>query len=173
MKHLLKIAIGTIFIILFMIGSATAQLNNHMILRKGPRSIMNFMAGDSIRLLKNDFKTPEGEQIQGIGVDFIVIKDKPLPISDISGIVHIRALHFRAAGTANKIAGPGLIFIDGFNSLIRGFRPLWSKNIVIAGTIIFVTGFILPTFQSKVYYRKKGYYLIIVPSDPETYRNLR
>lgn len=162
--------------ILFILGmmspvQAPAQLNNHLILKKGPRSKMHFLTGDSIIFMRNNFKTPEREIIQAIGENFIIVNNEELAIKDISGIVKIRALHYKAAGTALKISGPALIVIDGFNSLIRNFRPLFSPNVAIAGAVMFGTGFILPKLQTRVYYMNRGgYYLRIVPSDPASLR---
>lgn len=172
MRNLFRIILGTIALILIA-GPAAGQLNNHLILKKGPRNIKNYITGDHIILLLNDFKTPIEANLLAIGEDFIVIKEEPIPLKDITGIIKVRALHFKAGGHMLKLAGPTLILLDGFNSLIRNFRPLFGTNILIAGAAIFGSGFILPLFQTKVYYMKRGYYLRIIPSDPETYRNLK
>jgi len=156
------LAASSLFII---IAPACAQFNNHLILKKGPKSKMHFLTGDSIIFMRNNFKTPERERIQAIGEDFIIVNNEELSINQITGIVKIRSLHYKAAGTAAKISGPLLIFLDGFNSLIRNFRPLFSTNVAIAGVLIFGSGFILPLFQTKVYNLNKGYYLRIVPAD--------
>ena len=173
MKNVLR----NIFLILTLVilngMPAACQLNNHLILKRGSKSIKHFIAGDSIIFQKNNFETPVFDQIQGIGQDFIIIKGEELPIREITGIVHIRALHYREAGIMFNIAGPVLIMIDGFNSLIRRFHPIFGTNILIAGAAIFGTGFLLPLLQSKVYHMDKGYYLRIVPSDPETYRDIK
>lgn len=173
MKHLHKKVFNISVLILLFTISAAGQLNNHLILKKGPKSIEHFIVGDSIRLMKNNFKSITSDRIQAIGEDFIIIKSEQVMLKEISAIIKVRALHFRAAGANLKIAGPSLIFIDGFNSLIRNFHPLFSRNIAIAGASIFVSGFLLPLLQTKVYDLNKAYYLRIVPADPETFRNLR
>ena len=115
--------------------------------------------------MKNSFKTPERHIIQGIGEDFIIVNSEELPIRQITGVVKVRALHYKAAGTALKISGPALVFLDGLNSLIRNFRPVFSANVAIIGAAIFGSGFLLPLLQTKVYRMDRGYYLRIVPSD--------
>ena len=130
---------------------------------------MQFFVGDSIVFMTDGFKTPRRAVIGAIGKDYILVGQEEIKIRDISGIVKTRALHYKAAGATMKIAGPGLIFLDGLNSLIRGFRPLFSTRVAIAGALIFGSGFVLPRLQTKVYYIEKGYYLRIVPADPATF----
>jgi len=174
MKNVLKTVICIFSLAFFLTVPATCQFNNHLILKKGPKTIKNYIAGDNIILQLNGFKTPVEAQLLAIGEDYIIIKEEPIPLKDITGIIKVRALHYKEAGTILKFAGPTLIFLDGFNSLIRNFRPLFGNNILIAGTLIFGSGFLLPLLQTKVYnLYKQQYYLRIVPSDPETYRNLK
>jgi len=173
MKNVLRIIICVISLSCFSAGSASCQFNNHLILKKGPKDIINYIVGDNIILQLNGFKTPVEGQLLAIGEDYIIILQDPIPLKDITGIIKKRALHFKAAGAAAKFAGPGLILLDGFNSLIRNFRPVFGTNILIAGGLIFGSGFLLPLLQTKVYDLSKKYYLRIVPSDPETYRNLK
>lgn len=172
MKQLYRSAFSVLVLILLITVSVSGQLNNHLILKKGPRNIQNFLTGDSIRYMKNNFKSIESALIQGIGEDFIYANNEQVMIKEITGIVKVRAMHYKAAGTATKIAGPTLILIDGFNSLLRDFRPIFGRNIAIAGAAIFASGFLLPLLQTKVYDLNKAYYLRIVPADAETLKNL-
>ena len=165
MKNLKRLSL--IPFILLITLTVSAQLNNHLILKKGPKNIQHFLTGDSIHFMKNSFKSISNVQIQGIGEDFIYVNNEQVMIKDISGIVKVRALHFKAAGTGMKIAGPSLILIDGFNSLLRNFRPVFGRNVAIAGAALFATGFVLPLLQTKVYDLNKAYYLRIVPADPD------
>ena len=168
MKYFLKSSVSIIMLILLFSIQAQGQFNNHLILKKGPRNKMHFLAGDSIILMKNHFKTPVREQIQGIGENFIIIKNEEVQLKEISGIVKYRALHYRAAGAALKVAGPGLILLDGINTLISKKEgvPLVGRNVLITGASMFAAGFLLPKLQIKVYYMDRGYYLRIVPADP-------
>jgi len=173
MRKLWKIVIGLLIFLLYFAGTANCQYNNHLILKKKGKNIKHYIKGDPIMLQLNKLKTPIEAYILAIGEDFIVIKEDPIPLKDITGIVKVSGLHLRTAGAMLNIAGPGLILIDGFNSLLRKFRPVFGTNILIAGASIFASGLILPLFQSKVYDMKKGYYLRIVPADPETYHNIK
>ena len=173
MKNLLLVFTCIFSLAFCATGTATCQFNNHLILKKGPKTIKNYIAGDQIILQLNGFKTPVEAQLLAIGEDYIIIKEEPIPLENITGIIKVRALHYREAGTMLKFAGPTLILLDGFNSLIRDFRPLFGTNILIAGGLIFGSGFLLPLLQTRVYKLDKKYYLRIVPSDPETYRNLK
>jgi hypothetical protein len=164
MKRTAYLILAGILLILLPAPSL-AQLNNHLILKHGPRNVMHFLTGDSIIYMRNNFRTPERHIIQAIGEDFIIVGNEELPIKQITSIVKVRALHYKAAGTAAKISGPALILLDGVNSLIRNFRPVFSTNVAIVGAAIFGTGFLLPLLQTKVYRMDKGYYLRIVPSD--------
>ncbi len=165
MKNILKIAISIILLSFVCNFQTSGQLNNHLILKKGPRNKIHFLTGDSIILMKNNFKTPYRERIQGIGEDFIVIRNEEVPIKEITGIVKVRALHYKAAGHIFKFAGPSLILVGIINGLFSGQRPLIIPQMAIIGGIISGIGFILPTFQTKVYHMKRAYYLRIVPSD--------
>ena len=112
---------------------------------------MHFLSGDSIILMRNNFKTPSRERIEAIGEDYIIIRNEEVPIKDITGIVKVRALHYKTAGHMFKIAGPSLILVGIINGLFSGDGPLILPKTAIAAGIISGIGFILPRFQTKVY----------------------
>ncbi len=163
----IKIAISSFLLVFVLATQLSGQLNNHMILKKGYRNKIHFLQGDSIIIMKNDFKTPSRDFIQAIGEDFIVIRNEEVPIKEITAVIKNRALHFTTTGHILKFAGPGLILTGIVNGLISGARPLILPQIAIIAGALLGTGFLLPLLQTKVYYMKRGYYLRIVPTDLE------
>lgn len=166
--RLIRITISSFLLFFIFAGPTSGQLNNHMILKKGFRNKIHFLPGDSIIIMKNNFKTPSRELIQAIGEDFIVVRSEELPIKEITAVVKVRALHYKAAGYIFKFAGPGYLLTGIINGLISGARPLILPTSALIAGAIFGTGLLLPLLQTKVCYMKRGYYLRIVSYDPET-----
>ena len=150
-----------------------AQYDNHLILKKGYKSKHHYLAGDSIRFLRNHMEMPIIGKIEAIGEDFIVIRSQVFPISEINVLYYYRkSFNFRAGGKILQIAGPSFLGITAFNALYNSIRPIWTLSNLITSGSLFLSGLIMPIFQVRKYELGNKFFLRIVPADPETF-NLR
>lgn len=146
---------------------ASAQVENHLILKKGYKNKIHYLIGDEIRFTDIRSDVPVIGAIQEIGEDFITVNKMIYPLNEIQTVVYRRkGFNYEAGGQMLKIAGPGLILVGLVNYLIQQTLPVWSLGNLVAAALITTTGFILPRLQDRVFGLGERYYLRIVPSDP-------
>jgi len=147
---------------------ATAQIENHLILRKNNfRTRMNFLTGDPITLIREGNKYAEEFYLQGIGTDFIIVGGEEIPISKIACVVKNRhGFNFRSSGKGLLIAAPAYLVIGAANNLFQGISLVPTPtNLIVAGSLL-AAGVILPSLQTRKYRLGKKFSLYIVQSDP-------